>query len=112
MAQATCPGCGAPIEFKIGSASSVVCANCKTVATRSDRGIENLGQVADVVFSDIALAVYDRGNFRGRPFEISGRVLYHHPAGGIWEEYLAHFSDGTVGTISEAQGRWSVSARV
>lgn len=112
MAQATCPGCGAPIEFKIGSASSIVCANCKTVATRSDRGIENLGQVADVVFSDIALAVYDRGNFRGRAFEISGRILYHHPAGGSWEEYAAHFADGQVGTIIEAQGRWSVTIRV
>jgi hypothetical protein len=111
MAQATCPGCGAPIEFKIGSASSVVCANCKTVATRTDRGIENMGQVADVVFSDVALAVYDRGNFRGRAFEISGRVLYHHPAGGSWEEYAAHFSDGQVGTITEAQGRWAVTIR-
>ncbi|HEX7665439.1 MAG TPA: DUF4178 domain-containing protein, partial [Polyangiaceae bacterium] len=111
MAQATCPGCGAPIEFKIGGPSSVVCVNCKSVAHRTDRGIENLGQVAAVVFSDIALAVFDRGNFRGRAFEVSGRVMFRHPAGGSWEEYLAHFADGTVGTIAEAQGRWTVTVR-
>ncbi|MEO8801108.1 MAG: DUF4178 domain-containing protein, partial [Polyangiaceae bacterium] len=112
MAQATCPGCGAPIEFKIGGPSSVVCKNCKSVAWRSDRGIESLGQVADVVFSDVALAVYDRGTFRGRPFEVSGRLMFRHPAGGSWEEYLAHFSDGTVGTIAEAQGEWTITLRV
>lgn len=112
MAQATCPGCGGPIEFRIGGASSVVCPNCKSVALRSDRGIENLGRVADVVFSDVALAVHDRGSFRGRAFEIAGRVMFHHPAGGSWEEYLAHFSDGTVGIVSEAQGQWAVVVRV
>lgn len=112
MAQATCPGCGAPIEFKIGGPSSVVCGSCSSVASRTDRGIEDLGKVADVVFSDVALAVYDRGNFRGRTYEISGRVMFRHPAGGSWEEYLAHFSDGTVGTIAEAQGRWTITMRV
>jgi ribosomal protein S27AE len=112
MAEAKCPSCGAPIVFKIGASMSQVCGSCKSVVVRSDRGLENLGRVADVVTSDRGLAVHDRGNFRGRNYEVMGKVTLAHPAGGSWDEYYVTFDGRDPGWISEAQGRWSVVSRV
>ena len=111
-ATASCPSCGASIEFKIGASMAVVCSHCKSVVVRSDRGVENLGNVADVVGTDGGLAVHDRGSFRGRHFEVIGRLVLSHPAGGTWEEYYVHFDGRDVGWITEAQGRWAVVAQV
>jgi hypothetical protein len=112
MAEAKCPSCGAPIVFKIGTSMSQVCGSCKSVVVRTDRGLENLGRVADVVGTDSGLAVHDRGNFRGRSFEVAGKLVLQHPAGGTWEEYYVYFDGRDPGWISEAQGRWSVVSRV
>lgn len=112
MAEAKCPSCGAPIVFKIGASMSQVCGSCKSVVVRSDRGLENLGRVADVVTTDRGLAVHDRGNFRGRNFEVLGKLTLAHPAGGSWDEYYVTFDNRDPGWIEEAQGRWSVVSRV
>jgi len=109
---ASCPSCGSPIEFKIGASMAVVCAHCKSVVVRSDRGLENLGRVADVVGTDTGLALRDRGSFRGRNFEVIGKLVLSHPAGGTWEEYFVHFDGRDPGWITEAQGRWSVVVQV
>ena len=109
---ASCPSCGAAIEFKIGASMAVVCGHCKSVVVRSDRGVQTLGRVADVVGTDTGLSVGDRGTFRGRHFEVGGRLVLSHPAGGAWEEYYVHFDGRDVGWIAEAQGRWSVVAQV
>jgi hypothetical protein len=112
MAEAKCPSCGAPIVFKIGTSMSQVCGSCKSVVVRTDRGLENLGRVADVVGTDSGLAVHDRGNFRGRSFEVAGKLVLQHPAGGTWDEYYVHFDGRDAGWVSEAQGRWTVVSRV
>ncbi|HEY1958264.1 MAG TPA: DUF4178 domain-containing protein [Polyangiaceae bacterium] len=111
-ATASCPSCGATIEFKIGASMAVVCSHCKSVVVRSDRGVENLGRVADVVGTDGGLAVNDRGSFRGRHFEVAGRLVLQHPQGGTWEEYYVHFDGRDTGWIAEAQGQWSVVVQV
>jgi hypothetical protein len=111
MATATCPGCGAPVHFRIGATASVVCARCRSLVVRSDRGLQNLGRVADVVSSDTGLAVGDRGAFRGRSFEVIGRLVLQHPAGGTWEEYYVVLG-ADHGWIAQAQGRWTVVMKV
>jgi hypothetical protein len=110
MAVATgpCPNCGSSIEFRAGSSLSLVCKYCKHVVVRTDRDMKNLGRVADVAFSDAALAPGDRGTFRGRSFSIEGRLVLQHPAGGTWEEYYAVFDGRNNAWISEAQGFWQV----
>ena len=87
---------------------SQVCGSCKSVVVRSDRGLENLGRVADVVTTDRGLAVHDRGNFRGRNFEVYGKLTLAHPAGGNWDEYYVMFDGRDPGWIEEAQGRFTV----
>ncbi len=110
MAVATgpCPNCGSAIEFRAGSSLSLVCKYCKHVVVRTDRDLRNLGRVADVTFSDAALAPGDRGTFRGRHFSVEGRLVLSHPAGGTWEEYYAVFDGRNPAWISEAQGFWHV----
>jgi LSD1 subclass zinc finger protein len=110
MAVATgpCPNCGSSIEFRAGSSLSLVCKYCKHVVVRTDRDLKNLGRIADVAFSDAALAPGDRGTFRGRSFSVEGRLVLQHPAGGTWEEYYAVFDGRNNAWISEAQGFWQV----
>lgn len=110
MAVATgpCPNCGSTIEFRAGSSLSLVCKYCKHVVVRTDRDMRNLGRVADVTFSDAALAPGDRGTFRGRSFSVEGRLVLSHPQGGTWEEYYAVFDGRQPAWISEAQGYWHV----
>jgi hypothetical protein len=108
VANGPCPNCGSSIEFRAGSSLSLVCKYCKHVVVRTDRDMRNLGRVADVAFSDAALAPGDRGTFRGRSFSIEGRLVLQHPAGGTWEEYYAVFDGRDNAWISEAQGFWQV----
>jgi hypothetical protein len=103
-----CPNCGSTIEFRAGSSLSLVCKYCKHVVVRTDRDMRNLGRVADVTFSDAALAPGDTGSFRGRSFSVEGRLVLKHPMGGQWEEYYAVFDGRNPAWISEAQGYWQV----
>lgn len=108
VASGPCPNCGGTIEFRAGSSLSLVCKFCKHVVVRTDRDMRNLGRVADVVFSDTALAPGDKGTFRNRSFSVEGRLVLQHPQGGTWEEYYALFDGRTPTWISEAQGVWHV----
>ena len=49
--QASCPACGAQVLFRTGSSVVVVCEFCNSVVARTDRGVEDVGKVADVVES-------------------------------------------------------------
>jgi Domain of unknown function (DUF4178) len=104
--QATCPACGAPIQFKIGSSIVVVCEYCNSVVARGDRNLEDLGKVADLVETGSPLQVGLCGVYRGMPFELTGRAQLGHPAGGLWDEWYAAFQDGRWGWLAEAQGRF------
>lgn len=114
MAVATgpCPNCGSSIEFRAGASLSLVCKYCKHVVVRTDRDMRDLGKVADVTFSDAALAPGDSGTFRGRSFTVEGRLVLQHPQGGTWEEYYAVFEGRNRAWISEAQGFWQVVGAV
>ncbi len=104
--QANCPACGAQVIFKSGSSVVVVCEYCNSVVARTDRALEDLGKVADVVASGSPLDVGMRGVFRGVAFELTGRAQLGHAAGGMWDEWYAAFADGLWGWLAEAQGRF------
>lgn len=107
-----CPNCGAPVEFRAGASMTVVCAFCKQVVARTDRGLAGLGTVADLAPTEHGLAVRDQGTYGGARFEVLGRVVLRHPAGGTWEEYAVAFQDGRTAWIATAQGRWFITGRV
>lgn len=104
--QANCPGCGAPVSFKQGSSIVVVCEFCQSVVARTDRALEDLGKVAEIVDTGSPLAVGLSGSHHQVPFELTGRAQLGHEAGGVWDEWYAAFSDGRWGWLAEAQGRF------
>ena len=104
--QASCPGCGAAIEWKTGSALVMICAYCRSLVARSDRKLEDLGKVAALVETDSPLQVGLRGKYKDRPFEITGRAQLGHSAGGVWDEWYVAFPNNQWGWLAEAQGHF------
>ncbi|HYH87311.1 MAG TPA: DUF4178 domain-containing protein, partial [Pyrinomonadaceae bacterium] len=109
---AGCPACGAQVIFKTGSSVVVVCEFCNSVVARTDRGIEDVGKIADVVESGSPLEVGLRGVYLGVAFELTGRAQLAHAAGGFWDEWYAAFSDGRWGWLAEAQGRFYLTFQI
>lgn len=104
--QANCPSCAAPIEFKQGATIVLVCPFCRSAVTRTDRGLSDLGKVAELVESESPLKIGLRGEFKGHKFELTGRAQLRHELGGVWDEWYATFSNGWVGWLAEAQGKF------
>ena len=104
--QANCPSCAAPIEFKQGSTIVLVCPFCRSAVARTDRGLNDLGKVAEIVESESPLKIGLRGEFKGHKFELTGRAQSRHELGGVWDEWYATFSNGWVGWLAEAQGKF------
>lgn len=104
--QANCPSCAAPIEFKSGSTIVLVCPFCRSAITRTDRGLDDLGKISEIVESESPLKIGLRGDFKGHKFELTGRAQLKHELGGFWDEWYATFSNGWVGWLAEAQGKF------
>jgi uncharacterized protein DUF4178 len=102
----SCPACGGPLIFNVGSAIVAVCPYCRSVVARGDRQLESLGKVAELVETDSVLQVGLSGRYQGVPFTLTGRTQLGHQAGGVWDEWYAAFSDGRWGWLAEAQGRF------
>ena len=106
MAVASCPACGGPIEFTIGSSIVLVCDHCHSVVARTDRALEDLGKVAALVDTGSPFRRDLPGKYLGTGFRMVGRTQMEHEAGGLWDEWYAAFDDGRWGWLAEAQGRF------
>lgn len=84
----------------------VVCEYCHSVLARTDRMIDDLGRVAELMETGSPLQLGLRGAYQGVSFEITGRTQLGHEAGGMWDEWYAYFSNGRWGWLAEAQGRF------
>lgn len=112
IAQGNCPNCGAPIEFAIGASLAKVCEYCRHTVVRSDRGLSELGKVADLAPTSSLIAVGDEGTLAGRPFRVLGRVQLDHGQ-GPWDEYYVAFDFGQAwGWLAYAQGEWLTTSLV
>src|SRR5262245_30095946 len=105
----SCPGCGGPVEFKLGSAMVSVCPYCRSVVARGDRKVEDLGKVAALADTDSQLEVGMKGRYQGVPFYLTGRTQLGHQAGSTWDEWYAAFNDGRWGWLAEAMGRYFIT---
>src|SRR5690349_1924608 len=103
---ANCPACGAPVEFKSGQSIVVICSYCRSAVARTDRDLKDLGKVAELVETGSPLDVGLRGKWRDETFELTGRAQLGHQMGGQWDEWYATFSNGWLGWLAEAQGRF------
>ena len=108
---ASCPTCGAPVEFQLSTSLVSVCEFCQTVVARGDKSVEDHGKVADLVLTDSPIKRGMTGKFRGKSFEVIGRVQYQHPAGGVWDEWYLLFPSGRWGWLAEAQGKYMLTTQ-
>jgi len=104
--KANCPSCAAPIEFQKGSTIVLICPFCRSAVARTDRGLNDLGKVAEIMDSESPLKLGLKGQYKGQRFELTGRAQLRHEMGGVWDEWYATFSNGWVGWLAEAQGRF------
>jgi len=111
-AQGQCPGCGAPIEFKMGSSVSAICQYCSTTVRRTDRGLENMGKVAAIADTPAIVAVGDSGTIGDQGFQVLGKVQLNHDMGGVWDEWYLGFNNGQWGWLAYAQGLFMVTWKV
>src|SRR5437868_2826917 len=104
--QANCPSCGGAVQFTAGSTIVVVCPYCRSAIARTDRGLEDIGKVAEIADSESPLKLGLKGVYKDTRFELTGRAQLRHELGGYWDEWYATFSNGWVGWLAEAQGRF------
>src|SRR4029453_7194701 len=103
---ANCPSCGAPVEFKSGQSVVVICVYCRSAVARTDRELKDLGKVAELVETGSPLDICPRGTWQGVSFGLTGRAQLGHEMGGQWDEWYATFSNGWLGWLGEARGRF------
>lgn len=112
VARGSCPSCGAPIEFSVGSSVAKVCEFCRATVVRSDRGLEDIGKVAAIANVPSLIAVGDEGTLGGRPLRVLGRVQLDQGAGPWDEWYVALDHGATWGWLAYAEGIWYATTLV
>jgi len=100
------------MEFAVGSSVSAVCKFCNTTVRRSDRGVENLGKMADLSDTPTIVAVGDSGSLAGQSFVVLGRVQLKHDLGGVWDEYYLGYGNQKWGWLAYAQGNYYATTKV
>jgi hypothetical protein len=109
--QANCPSCGAPVQFRWSGAAQTVCPFCRSILVRDDIDLKNVGQVADLPPDPSPIQILTEGAYKGRQFQVVGRIVYEYENGG-WNEWHIVFSNGTSGWLSDAQLQYAVSMKV
>jgi hypothetical protein len=105
---ANCPSCGAPVQFRWSSAAQTVCTFCRSILVRDDLDLKNVGKVADLPPDPSPITLLTEGAYRGKSFQVLGRIVYAWENGG-WNEWHIVFSDGSSGWLSDAQLQYAVS---
>lgn len=106
--EASCPSCGARIEFRAAAGVMVVCAHCSTAVVRRDVDVEKLGKVAEVAPIESAVSLGASGRWHGRRWSVIGQIQLDHGK-GPWNEWCILFEDGETGWLAEAQGEFLVT---
>mgnify|MGYP000140193230 CR=1 FL=1 len=100
-----CPHCGAEVEFRYDDSLVRVCAHCRSAVVRTDRGVDTLGQFADLVPIESPLRLFAEGRYGSAGFQLIGMAQLRHASGGMWQEWYAKLDGGQWAWLSEAQGR-------
>src|SRR5580700_6581268 len=106
--QANCPNCGAAVQFRWSSAVQTVCPFCKSILVRDDLNLKNVGIVADLPPDPSPICLMTEGTYRGKSFQVLGRIVYEWEGGG-WNEWHIVFSDGSSAWLSDAQLQYAIS---
>jgi ribosomal protein S27AE len=112
--RASCPNCGAPVEFASAASSTAVCGFCRSTLLRDGDVLERIGQSAEIFDDYSPLQLGATGRWMGSGFAVVGRVQ-RGSALGNWNEWHLLFDAGPdaerprVGWLSEDNGRFVLS---
>jgi ribosomal protein S27AE len=103
-----CPQCGAPVTFRSSIAVFAVCESCRSMVVLRGAGAETIGVMA-VLPSDLSpFQIGTRGEWKGRGFEIVGRLRVEWEQGS-WNEWCILYDAKMTGWLAEAQGLLMIS---
>jgi hypothetical protein len=102
---ASCPSCGAPVEFKSASSVFAVCDFCRSTLVRHDQALEDIGKMAALVEDRSPLQLGAEGSYKGVHFALIGRIQVKYSQ-GYWNEWHLLFDDLRTGWLSEAAGEY------
>jgi hypothetical protein len=105
---ASCPNCGATIEFRWSGAVQTICPYCKAVLVRRDLDLEKVGMVSDLPPTASPIQLGTEGKFDGDVFVVVGRIVYAYERGG-WNEWHLRTMRGESAWLSDAQGDLAIS---
>jgi Domain of unknown function (DUF4178) len=108
MLKATCPSCGAPVEFKSAVSILSICESCRSTLVRHDVNLENIGKMAELKLDGSPIQLGVEGRYLDVHFVVIGRIQLRFEQ-GIWNEWHLLFDDGRSGWLGEAQGTYAVS---
>jgi hypothetical protein len=110
-ASASCPSCGAPVEFVSAASVQTTCRYCTSVLVRTDIDLKAVGVKSSVPPSVSPIQVGTQGSDAGRRFQVVGRLVYAYER-GRWNEWHLAYDDGGTGWLSDAQAEYALTAQV
>jgi hypothetical protein len=110
MISSNCPSCGAAIRFLSKVSLYAVCPSCSSFVMRHDMDLERIGVIGELQDDGTPLQLGSRGRFRGRAFDVVGRIQLQFPA-GYWNEWYLSFPGDKDGWLGETQGLYGVNFR-
>jgi hypothetical protein len=108
MQQVSCPGCGAPVEFKSAASVMAVCEFCKTTLLKDADSVRNIGKMSEVLEDYSPLQIGTSGQYANRGFSLIGRIQLRYSE-GFWNEWYALFDDASNGWLSDASGQYTMT---
>ena len=107
--EASCPSCGAAVQFLWSSAVQTTCAFCRSILVRHDVDLAKVGVVGDLPLDSSPIQRGTEGRWQGRGFIVVGRIVYEHDR-GAWNEWHLRFTNADEsGWLSDAQLEYAVS---
>ena len=103
-----CPQCGAPVTLRSITAVFAVCEHCRSMVVVRDAQAELIGVMAALPPDLSPFQIGSRGEWKGRGFEIVGRVRVEWDEGS-WNEWCILYDATQTGWLAEAQGLLMIS---
>jgi hypothetical protein len=103
-----CPQCGAPVTFRSSIAVFAVCEHCHSMVVLRGAALESMGAMAALPPDLSPFQIGTRGEWKGRGFEIVGRLRVEWEEGS-WNEWCILYDGATTGWLAEAQGLLMIS---
>lgn len=110
--RASCPNCGAPVEFASAASASAVCGFCRSTLLRDGDTLSRIGQSAEIFEDYSPLQLGATGRWMGSGFAVVGRVQRGSELGNWNEWHLLFDASGDtprVAWLSEDNGQFVLS---